>query len=412
VVEFGAVRKARVMGMRKRVVEVVCASGVLAMVVGCTSAITPAIPLDAALPAFDAALPDSALPMPDAAPTPPDATADASAPADAGASDASDASTPADALPPLDVFVPIVPPTTEGMTGPGLNSCGPGASDSCARTIPVPGGAYGAYISPTPHATLSPYRLDKYKVTVGRFRKFTAAWLGGWRPAEGAGKHLHVHGGRGLARTTGGYESGWSSAWSSLVGAPSQAALPGGTLDAATWNTSLSCAGTIGVSYASWTASAGARESWPVNCVNWVEALAFCIWDGGFLPSELEWDHASVGGTEQRGFPWGSAPVDPSRALYASSNLEPVGGRPAGDGRWGHSDLLGTLSEFVYDVRQTQPASNCTDCTHEAVNAERTIRGTNFRVSQVTVTGTASVGRSGLNFDQRGYHVGFRCARP
>jgi formylglycine-generating enzyme required for sulfatase activity len=37
------------------------------------------------------------------------------------------------------------------------------------------------------------------------------------------------------------------------------------------------------------TSSAGSKENLPINCVNWWESYAFCIWDGGFLPSEAEW---------------------------------------------------------------------------------------------------------------------------
>ena len=49
------------------------------------------------------------------------------------------------------------------------------------------------------------------------------------------------------------------------------------------------------------------NDNLPVSCVSWTEAYAFCIWDGGFLPSDAEWGYAAAGGSAQREFPWGSA---------------------------------------------------------------------------------------------------------
>ena len=93
--------------------------------------------------------------------------------------------------------------------------------------------------------------------------------------------------------------------------------------------------------HATWTASStGGQENLPINCVNWYEAYAFCIWDGGFLPSEAEWEYAAAGGSEQRQYPWGTtAPGTMNQyAIYGSyytgnsTGLAPVGTAAAGRG--------------------------------------------------------------------------------
>lgn len=72
--------------------------------------------------------------------------------------------------------------------------CGPSADDRCCASLPVGGTFYRSYdgfttalMSQAYPATVSDFNLDKYEVTVGRFRQFVNTWVTGWRPTAGAG---------------------------------------------------------------------------------------------------------------------------------------------------------------------------------------------------------------------------------
>jgi len=112
-------------------------------------------------------------------------------------------------------------------------------------------------------------------------------------PEDGAGKHVHLNAGRGLLDGgLGQFEGGWTS--------EDDVRLP---VRAEDWSTQLAC----DPAFATLTDEAGPHESLPVNCVDWYDAYAFCIWDGGFLPSEAEWAYAAAGGEELRQYPWGAS---------------------------------------------------------------------------------------------------------
>jgi len=253
-------------------------------------------------------------------------------------------------------------PSCEGLA----KNCGASANDDCCSSLPVPGGSFfrgydGVTDGDTSEAypaTVTNFRLDRYEVTVGRFRKFIRAWNTGWRPAIGAGKHAHLNGGQGLtdsARTTT-YELGWDSSFTSSVSLA---------------DVDLSCGG--GAGPVTWTPTVGSNENRPMNCVNWYEAFAFCIWDGGFLPSEEEWNYAASGGSDQRVYPWStpanSTTIDCSYANFGGANFPTsacvapgtgtsnnVGSEsPNGDGRYGQTDLAGNVWERVWAASTTVP---------------------------------------------------------
>jgi formylglycine-generating enzyme required for sulfatase activity len=262
-------------------------------------------------------------------------------------------------------------------------------------------------------------------VTVGRFRQFVAAWDGGsgldggpgYVPPAGSGKHAHLNGGAGLANNARGgtFESGWLATDDAQVDPT---------------DTNLGC--DPNPSFASWTPVAGPQERLPIDCVTWYEAYAFCIWDGGFLPSEAEWEYAAAGGggtVGQREYPWGTAMPGTGNqyAIYHDyyyqplpggvglPYMAPVGTALLGAGLWGQLDLVGDVQEWVLD--SLGPYVNpCVDCGYltPTTTSERMARGANFD--------TGDFGGNNLPLEpptriaapetQRGVTVGLRCARP
>jgi formylglycine-generating enzyme required for sulfatase activity len=253
-------------------------------------------------------------------------------------------------------------------------------------------------------ATVSTLRLDKYLVTVGRFRQFVSAWNNGsgYVPPAGSGKHAHLNGGLGLVIADASiptYEPGWIASDDNLV-TPTDG--------------NLAC----DASYATWTPAAGGRETLPINCVSWWEAYAFCIWDGGFLPSAQEWEYAAAGGSEQREYPWGS--TDPGTgnlfSIYGChypgdagsctgvTNIAPVGSATQGAGLWGQLDLVGNLWEWVLDPGSLL-ANPCVDCASQL--SSQVPRGGSFAESPFIVPSNVFP----ATFSPRVSRFGFRCAR-
>ena len=280
-------------------------------------------------------------------------------------------------------------------TSSGQRSCTPTVA-GCGL-VEVTGGTFtmgeatvAVQASPVqPGVTVGSFALDAYEVTVARFNAFWAvrtASLGSIRSAPIA------------------YPGGQSIAW----GVASQAPL---TQDS-TYN---------------WSAISTTRDAHPMNGVDWWLSQEFCVWDGGRLPTDAEWEYAARGRAVEvlasgRIYPWGDTPIPacdrvqmPGCAGTDGGGTRRVGSFAASAGLF---DMAGNVFEWTadnYEPYSTSGSSACGNrsgltnvlCNNDATGY-RVFRGGSW-VYQVEFLRAASrfIGAPA----DRLIDLGFRCAR-
>jgi len=308
-----------------------------------------------------------------------------------------------------------------GTAGPSCSGLAAtcGSSESCCKSVLIPGNAVGSrcegetffrdydaatdlYETKFAPAQVSDHYVDKFDVTIGRYKQFLAAydaWRAAGHPTVGEGAHPKIT------------SSGWVATWPLA-------------LDAATMKTQLN----TGTWYTSWIPdeTSTARDLRGINSQTWYEAFAFCLWDGGRLPTEAEMLYGSMGGSEQRAYPWSSPAsstlITNAHASYAcmgdgiagcsNADYPNVGSFPLGDARWGQADLVGGSWEWVFDqfTGSGYPANStgglCINCADLTVATSRHIRG---GYQAAPASGLRNVPRGFQQATSRDGHS-FRCA--
>jgi len=302
--------------------------------------------------------------------------------------------------------IPDVVPTGESPQGSGpaprcagvAQTCGAEHDESCCASDEISGGSFNrSNGSDQLTASVARFELDRFEVTVGRFRQFVAAYPENW-PAAGAGAHPLIAG------------SGWQTDWDQHLPASREALIA-----------SLQC----NPQFQTWTREPGPNENRPINCVSWYVAFAFCAWDQGRLPTDAERHYAASGGAGGL-YPWGDAPTpDAQHASYdctadgsapqdcSSTDILEVGSTPDGDGPWGQSDLAGGMMEWALDWFAAYPSA-CDDCAQVVPppsNLGRSAWGGDWSHGADLLLSSSRIGYDVDNDQPTETFHGLRCAR-
>lgn len=184
------------------------------------------------------------------------------------------------------------------------------------------------------------FAIDRYEVTVERFRRFIEAAT----PIPSSGRVVYPGG---VTLTL----PGWRYTAPLISGNPRDA-----------------------TGFPRCTMAEAVPSGTPVTCVDWQTAMAFCVWDGGRLPTETEWEFAAryavsadrsiPTGPAGRRYPWGND-LPACQANYVELSTS-CATRPQHPWPVGTSqgvallyDMAGNASEWTADLYGTYGLDPC-----------------------------------------------------
>jgi formylglycine-generating enzyme required for sulfatase activity len=174
--------------------------------------------------------------------------------------------------------------------------------------------------------------------------------------------------------------------------------------------------------------SGGTDENWddpgyedhPVNGVTWTQAVAYCEWLGGRLPTEAEWEYAARSQGQDIEFPWGNDLATCDMAVLAKITgddtcdifrSEPVCSRPAGNSDQGLCDMAGNMRQWVEDDVHSDYSGAPDDGSAWIDSPRAAERITRGGAHNDNALWTSVAIRRGEDPGEPQEDVGFRCAK-
>ncbi|MEI7989528.1 MAG: formylglycine-generating enzyme family protein, partial [Chloroflexota bacterium] len=151
--------------------------------------------------------------------------------------------------------------------------------------------------------------------------------------------------------------------------------------------------------------------NYPVIYVDSNQAVTYCKWAGGSLPSEAQWEKAARG-TDGRKYPWGDVSPSCDLANYTGcgGDTKPVGSIMAGESPYGLMDMAGNVGEWVNDWYDDGYYKNSPQLNPAGPESglSRVVRGGSWEYDSMYVR---AANRDRIFHVFWGNNLGFRCVR-
>ena len=157
-------------------------------------------------------------------------------------------------------------------------------------------------------------------------------------------------------------------------------------------------------------------EHYPVAGIPWQDAVDYCIWAGGRLPKEAEWEYAAKGAIGTI-YPWGDEFECEGGNFWEPCSLcddgysgpAPVESFPLGASWCGAMDMAGNVWEWVGDAYNEHSIYYQANSTSQHSEELRVLRGGSWGYCPAFLRTTY---RYAVTPDANYLAVGFRCVVP